>query len=455
MTGAAARALSSSLRGRVLTPGDPGYAAAAGVHQLAAAARPAAIAQPADPQDVARAIGCAREHGLEIAVRGGGHSPAGHSTGDGVLVIDTRALRDLAVDPSRGRLRAGAGLTAGEVTLAAHEHGLAVPFGDTASVGIAGLTLGGGLGYLSRQHGLTVDRLLAAEVVTADGRVVTASAESEPDLFWALRGGGGNFGVVTALEFGLVRAGTVHGGVLVLPPTPDVLRGLAPLAGAAPRELGLIANIMPAPPAPFMPPAMVGRPAVMAVGVFNGPPERGEAAWAPFRSLARPIADTVGPMPYPAVYRFTETAAMPTASVSSSALLDTVDDSVVSALLDASASAPVARTIVQLRILGGAVSDRPAAETAYAHRDATAHVLALAMDARDGDAEPCRAWADETLRRLRGRAVGACVSFLGDEGGARLREAYPASTHRRLAAAKRAWDPDNVFRHNHNISPAP
>ena len=446
-------ALAAAIRGAVLAPGDPAFEATAAVKQLAHPARPALIVRPACPADVGRAIAFAREEGVTIAVRGGGHSTAGHGTGDGVLVIDTRDLRELSVDPAARRVRAGAGLLAREVIAAAHEHGLTVPLGDSGSVGVTGITLGGGFGYLSRQHGLTVDHLVSADLVTADGRLVTASADSEPELFWAIRGGGGNFGLVTSLEFDMVEAGTVYGGALVLPATRDVLRGLTPLAGAAPRDLGVIANLMSAPPAPFMPRDVVGRPVVMVAGVYNGDPASGEAAWAPFRALSKPIADTVAPMPYPHVYRLAG-AGPPVASVSRSAFLEVVDDAVVEALCAAYETAPGTRVMVQIRVLGGAISDRPAETTAYAHRGAPVHVLATATAASGESLGACRAWADDLLDALRGRSIGAYMNFLEDEGEARLREAYPARTYRRLAGVKAVWDPDNVFRRNHNIRPA-
>jgi len=454
VTSAVVRDLASSFTGAVFTPDHPEFDAAAGVYQLAATGRPAVVVRPRDAVDVARAIACAREHGLEIAVRGGGHSSAGHSTGDGALVIDMRGFRDLTVDPGARRLRAGAGLDAGTVVAAAHEHGLTVPFGDNGAVGIAGITLGGGMGYLSRQHGLTVDHLMSAELVTADGRIVTTSAAEEPELFWAIRGGGGNFGVVTSLEFNMVEAGMVYGGAMLLPPTPDVLRGVTPLAGAAPRELGVIANVMPAPPAPFVPPEMIGRPVVVIAGCYNGDAEAGAAAWAPFRALATPISDIVGPMPYPALYRLTEAAAIPSVGVARSMFVDVVDDAVVATLREAYLASPGVRTMIQVRVLGGAVADVPSNATAYAHRTAPVHLMALATAATPEAAGPCRDWADEILRRLRGRGVGAYANFLEDEGEARVRDAYPNSTYKRLAAVKRAWDPDNVFHRNQNIRPA-
>jgi FAD/FMN-containing dehydrogenase len=454
VTAAAVRALSESFRGPVLAPDHPEFDGAAQVFQLAARGRPSVVVRPLDSEDVASAIACAREHGLEIAVRAGGHSVAGHSTGEGVMVLDLRLLRDLTVDAAARRLRAGAGLTAGEVVAAAHAHGLTVPFGDTSTVGVAGITLGGGIGYLTRKEGMTIDRLVSVDLVTADGRVVTASADSEPELFWALRGGGGNFGVATAFEYDLVDAGVVYGGGLLLPATWNVLRGIAPLAAAAPEELTVIANYMPAPPAPFVPASMVGRPIVAVLGAFAGDLANGESAWAPFRALGEPVADIVGPMPYPAIYKFTERAAAPAPSVNRSILLETVDDEVIEALRDAYASSPGVMTLIQIRVLGGAMARVPSDATAFAHREAPVAIVALTAAESPAEMGPALRWGDHVLAGLRPKGIGAYSNFLEEEGEARIREAYPASTYRRLAAAKAAWDPDNVFHRNQNIRPA-
>ena len=448
-------ALAASIRVPVTLPADPGFDEARGIWNLAHDARPAAIVRPTDASGIARAVEFGRERDLQIAVRGGGHSLAGHGTVEGGLVIDTRGLRTLQIDPIARRARAGAGLTAGEYTAGAHAHGLATPFGDTGSVGLAGITLGGGIGYLARRRGLTVDSLLSAEVVTADGSILTASERSNADLFWALRGGGGNFGVVTSLEFALHPAGTVYGGALIVPPTWKVLRGLASLAAAAPDELTLIANVMPAPPAPFVPADAVGKPVLAILGVFAGDLEAGERALAPFRALAEPIADVFGPMPYPAIYAFTEGAGMPHPSVTRTLFLDAFDDTVIETILESMATATSHRAMIQVRVLGGAVARVPVDSTAFAHRHAPVFVAAMATHVDPASAPADVAWAQAFIDALRPRAVGAYVNFLEDEGEARIREAYPARTYRRLAAVKAAYDPDNVFRRNQNIPPRP
>ncbi|HEX7172186.1 MAG TPA: FAD-binding oxidoreductase, partial [Candidatus Limnocylindria bacterium] len=292
----------ATLRGTLVLPTDATYLAMAGVWNTAFQGRPAAIVRVADAQDVAASIAYACRNDLEIAVRSGGHSLAGHSTGDGVLVIDTRELRGLHVDLDAGTAWVGAGLTAGEVTDALSEHGMAIPFGDTGSVGVAGITLGGGIGYLARKYGLTVDSLLAAELVTADGAVRMVSATKHPDLFWAIRGGGGNFGVATRFQYRLSPVGEVLGGALFLPATRDVVRSLVPIASSAPEELTVIAELMAAPPVPFIPAEHHGKPTLVVLFVYAGEPEEGHAAIAPFRAVATPYGEAVMPMPYPDIY---------------------------------------------------------------------------------------------------------------------------------------------------------
>ena len=246
-------ALGGSLNGRLILPGDDEYEAARQVHQAAVDVRPLAIVRAADARDVSNTICFARDNELELAVRGGGHSLAGHGTVDGGIVLDLADMRGLHIDPDARVAWAQPGLTAIEFTEAAAAHGLATPFGDTGSVGIAGLTLGGGVGWLVRKHGLTIDALIAVEIVTADGRQLIASETEHPDLFWAVRGGGGNFGVVTRFQYRLYPVGMILGGAVLLPPTADVLRGLVPVAAAAPRELSTITFVLnAAPPLPFL-----------------------------------------------------------------------------------------------------------------------------------------------------------------------------------------------------------
>ena len=294
--------LRAALNGRVIAPDVAGYDEARAVFYGALDRRPAVIIRVASAADVSQVVSLARETGLNLAVRSGGHSLAGHSTTDGGIVLDLSDMKALQVDTERRTAWAETGLTAGEYTAVAGAHGLATGFGDTGSVGIGGITLGGGVGYFVRKYGLTIDDLLAADVVTADGRLLRVDDETHPDLFWAIRGGGGNFGVATRFRFRLHEVDTIVGGMLLLPATPDVIESFVAEAEAAPEELSAIANIMPAPPVPFVPAEHHGRLVIMAMLVYTGEVEAGERAIAPFRALATPLADTVGPKPYPQMY---------------------------------------------------------------------------------------------------------------------------------------------------------
>jgi FAD/FMN-containing dehydrogenase len=442
-----------ALRGPVLRRDDPTFAEASGVWNLDRRATPLAIVQAADAGDVATAIGFARRNDIEIAVRSGGHSLAGHSTGDGVLVIDMRGMRGLHVDLADGVVWAGAGLSAGEVTAALAEHGMAVPFGDTGTVGIAGLTLGGGIGWLARKYGLAIDSLVAVEIVTLDGEVRMASETEHPDLFWAIRGGGGNFGIVTRFCYRMSPVGQVLAGAIFLPATRDVLRSLVPIASSAPEELTVIAALMPVPPLPFVPEEHHGAPSLSILFVHAGDPADGERAIAPFRAVARPFGEMVAPMPYPGIYEFTREAGVPMASTTRSVFMDTLDDAAVDTILASYADAP-AGSMIQLRVFGGAMSRVPADATAFPHRSAVAQVTIIndiaSADARDAVV----AWNRELFGALEPRSSGVYVNFLEDEGDDRIRAAYPGGTYERLAVVKRRYDPANALHRNQNVRPA-
>jgi FAD/FMN-containing dehydrogenase len=286
----------------VIAPQDAGYDEARTIFYGGFDRHPAAIVRVANPTDVSHVVALARESGLELAVRSGGHSLAAHGVSDGGIVLDLSDMKNLQIDVEGRTAWAETGLTAGEYTAATGAHGLAPGFGDTGSVGIGGLTLGGGVGYLVRKHGLTIDDLISAEVVTADGRLLSVDAESHPDLFWAIRGGGGNFGVATRFRFRLHEVDTIVGGMLVLPATPGVIASFVAEAEAAPEELSAIANIMVAPPMPFLPAEHHGQLVIMAMMVYAGEVEAGERTIAQFRALATPLVDTVVPKPYPEMY---------------------------------------------------------------------------------------------------------------------------------------------------------
>jgi FAD/FMN-containing dehydrogenase len=445
--------LRSELSGQVIGPGDRDYNDARSVFLRSVDRRPAAIVRPVDAGEVARVVSLARETGLELAVRGGGHSGAGHGTSDGGIVLDLSSLASLEIDPGAQIARAGGGLTSGDVTSAAASHGLATAFGDTGSVGIGGLTLGGGLGYLVREHGLTIDQLLGAEVVTADGNVLDVDANSHPDLFWALRGGGGNFGVVTRFDYRLHPVSLVTGGMLALPATAETLAGLVAEAEAAPEELSVIANVLVAPPLPFIPPERVGTPIVLAMLVHDGPVDDGVRAVAPLRALAQPLADFVRAIPFADMFK-AEGQEAPPRSVARTFFSDSLDEPAAGELLDRLRASTAKLPAAQIRVLGGAAARVPDDATAFAHRQRRLMMNVAAVYASADEDAVHRAWAEDAAAALRQGDEGAYVNFLGDEGAERVRAAYPGGTWDRLADVKRRYDPDNVFRLNQNVPPA-
>jgi len=444
--------LRAELAGPVLGPGEPGYDAARRVFLPSVDRRPAAIVRPVDAGEVARVVLLARETGLELAVRGGGHSQAGHGTSEGGIVLDLAGLATLEIDALRRVARAAGGLTTGEVTVAGAPHGLAAAFGDTASVGIGGLTLGGGMGYLVRKHGLTIDHLLGAEVVTADGRVLEVDADSHPDLFWAIRGGGGNFGVVTRFDYRLHEVDTVTGGMLALPATPETLAGLVAEVEAAPEELSVIANVLLAPPLPFVPPELVGKPLLLALLVHAGPLDDGVQAVEPLRALAPPVADFVRAMPFSEMFQ-AEPQPVPPRSVVRTFFSDSLDEAAAAELLDRLRTSTAQLPAAQIRVLGRAVARVPTEATAFAHRQRRLMVNVAAVYASPDEDSAHRAWADDAAAALRRGADAAYVNFLGDEGAERVRAAYPGATWDRLAEVKRRYDPENVFQLNQNVPP--
>jgi FAD/FMN-containing dehydrogenase len=313
---------------------------------------------------------------------------------------------------------------------------------------------GGGIGFMVRKYGLAIDNLLAAQVVTAAGEIVTASETSHPDLFWAIRGGGGNVGIVTEFTFRLAPVAQVLGGALILPATREVIRGYLDYSVSAPDELTTIANLMHAPPAPFVPAEWVGKSVLMIFLVWTGGVEAGERALAPLRALATPVADAVGPMPYPAIYGFTAFAAEPHAASIRMMFADELSDAALDASLAAMEQSSSLYSLIQYRGLGGAMARVGADATAFAHRERRYFVaiIGIWLDAAE-DAAVHQAWTKALWRAIRPEGCGVYVNFLEEEGEARIREAYPAATFARLAAIKRRYDPGNLFRFNQNVPP--
>ena len=444
--------LPRDLKGQVLTPEDHGYDDARTVFAAHIDRRPALIARVQGVDDIARLIAHARETGSELAIRSGGHSPAGHGVCDGGIVIDLSALRSFELDGAGRTAWAGAGLTAAAFTVAAGEHGLATGFGDTGSVGIGGITLAGGVGFLVRKHGLTIDSLLAAEIVTADGRLRRVDAQTEPELFWALRGGGGNFGVVTRLQYRLHAVDTIVGGLLVLPATPDVIAGFVAEAEAAPDELTTIANVMLAPPLPFVPEERHGSPVVMATMIYAGDVEAGQRTVAPFRALAEPVADLLRPMKYPEMYP--DEQGHRRVAVARTTFAGSVDSRRAETILERIGESSAMIAACELRVLGGAVARVAADATAFAHRRSRMMINVGAIyDPSTSERAEHADWVGGLSAGLDDGDPGAYAGFLADEGEQRVRAAYPGATWERLAAVKATYDPDNVFRHNQNIPP--
>jgi FAD/FMN-containing dehydrogenase len=444
--------LADQFKGPVLGPDDPDYDEARRVFMGSIDRQPALIVRVADADDVARSIALARDSGVELAVRSGGHSGAGHGVSEGGIVVDLADMRALEIDVDGRTAWAEAGLTAGEYTAAAGEHGLATGFGDTGSVGIGGITLGGGVGFLVRKHGLTVDGLLAAEVVTADGELLRVDDETHSDLFWALKGGGGNFGVTTRFRYRLHEVGTIVGGPLFLPATPDVITGFVAAAEAAPDELSTIANVMPAPPMPFLAPEYHGKPVVMGLMAFCGPVEQAESVLAPFRELAAPIADLVRPIAYPEIYPPEDPDYRPVA-VSRTGFADGLDRQTAETILDRIQASTAMMAATQIRVLGGALTRVPADATAFGHRDRRIMVNVAALCPSPDQLPEHEPWVTGLLAEITRGDIGAYVGFLADEGEERVRAAYSAAAWDRLREVKAKYDPDNVFRLNQNIPP--
>jgi FAD/FMN-containing dehydrogenase len=447
--------LREDVRGEVIEPQDAGYDAARAVFPGNIDRRPAVIVRPADAAEVSTVVSLARETGLELAVRCGGHSGPGFGVCDGGIVLDLSAMKELDIDADGHTAWAGTGLTAGEYTNAAGAHGLATGFGDTGSVGIGGLTLGGGIGFLLRKHGMTIDDLLAAEVVTADGEILQVDDETHADLFWAIRGGGGNFGVATRFRFRLHDVPSIVGGILMLPATPELITSFVAEAEAAPDELTTIANVMKAPPMPFIPEERHGELAIFALMAYAGDTDAGERAVAPFRALAEPLADMLRPMSYPEIYMPDEEDYHPIA-VGKTRFADHLDEAAPTTILDRISTSPAMMAVTQIRALGGAMARVPADATAFPHRGSRLMVTVAAVFERVEETPEHQAWVDDLAGiLLEGQeGHGAYANFLGEEGETGVREAYPDPTWDRLRAIKRSYDPDNLFHLNQNVPPA-
>lgn len=449
----AVRRLRAEVRGRVIGPEDADYDAARALFFAGFDRRPAAVARVADATDVARVVTVARDAGLPLAVRSGGHSACGHGAVDGGIVIDLSAMRGLEIDAAGRTAWAETGLEAGAYTAAVGAHGLATGFGDAGSVGIGGITLGGGIGFLHRKYGMTIDSLLVAEVVTADGELVRADAASHPDLFWAVRGGGGNFGVATRFRYLLHEVGDVLGGMMIFPATPGFLVSLLELLTEAPDALSGVVTVMVAPPMPFIPTAHHGKLVAMTTLVHAGPVDEGERVVDRLRALAPPIVDMMRPLPYAKIYEGGEPP-MPARIAVRSTFVDTFDRGVAEAIFGGIERSSAPMRMAQLRVLGGAVARIPDDATAFAYRSRGLMAIVGAMFEAPEAAAEHEAWADRFIGELRQGAPGAYIGFLSGDDEAAARAAYPGRTWERLAEVKARYDPTNLFRLNLNVQPA-
>jgi FAD/FMN-containing dehydrogenase len=419
--------------------------------------RPAAIARVANGDEIATLLRQARSTGQGVTVRGGGHSAPGHSVADGALLIDLSRMASVQVDAERAVARVGGGCLWSHVDTATAAHGLATTGGLVSHTGVGGLTLGGGIGWLMRKYGLAIDNLLSAQVVLADGTSVRASEAEHPDLFWALRGGGGNFGVVTEFEFRLHPVRTVIAGMLLYPASRAnaILRFYREFTATAPDELTTVFAFLTAPPAPFIPAPLQGTPVVAIVACWAGDLERGAAALRPLHTYGPPAVDLLGEMPYVELQSMLDASAphglhyhMKSANFAD--LCDTAIDDIVAGA--ARMASPL--SAVHVHHLGGAVSRVAPDATAYASR-ASAYILNIIPSWADPAETATHVdWARATFDRAVVHSNGSVyVNFLGDEGENRVKTAFGAEKYARLAKIKRKYDPNNVFRYNQNIRP--
>jgi hypothetical protein len=450
--------LREQARGEVVVPSDESYETVRSVWNGMVDRRPALILRCAGVADVMLGVQFARSQGLDLAVRGGGHSLPGFSSTDGGIVLDLSTMKGIRVDPDEKRAIVQPGATWGDLDHETQAFGLATTGGLVSTTGIAGLTLGGGIGWLMRRHGLACDNLVSADVVTADGRLVRASDQENRDLLWALRGGGGNFGIVVSFGFRLHPVGpVVLAGPIFFPgdQATKVARRYREYTADLPDEMTTALNFTTAPPAPFLPEETHGTPVVAAVGCYAGSPDDGEKAAAGLRELGAPIADLLGPMPYTMLQGLLDPFYGPGArNYFKAGYLSELSDAVIEQIVAFHAARPSLTSEIHVQHLGGAVARVGADETAFGARDAVfvLNLVARWQDASEDDAAQI-GWARDLYAAVEPHTSGgAYVNFIS-AGDDRVTEAYPPPTLDRLAAVKRTWDPTNLFRLNQNIRP--
>ncbi len=448
--------LRAGLRGALIEPGDETYEEARRVYNAMIDRRPRLIARCADAADVIDAVNFAREHGLTLAVRGGGHNVAGMSVCDDGLVIDLSPMTDVRVDPARRTARVGGGAAWRDVDHATHAFGLAVPSGIFSTTGVGGLTLGGGFGHLSRAHGLSCDNLVSADVVLADGSFVTASEEENEGLFWALRGGGGNFGVVTSFEFRLHPVSTVLGGAIFYPieTTRDAMRFYREYMRSIPHEMSAFFSFHIGPPAPFIPEHLQGVTMAAVIACYAGPPEEGEEVARPLREFGPPALDLLAPIPYPALNSLFDPLIPPGLHHYWKAdFVEELTDEMIEVHAEHGPRVPNFLSTMHLYPLSGAIQEIGKDESAFSYRDVEFVHNVVAVDPDPANMPAHTAWVREYWEALHPHAAGGgYVNFLMEEGEERVRATYRGN-YDRLAEVKRRYDPQNLFRANQNIKP--
>jgi FAD/FMN-containing dehydrogenase len=450
--------LKAAVRGQLLLPGDANFDEARRIWNAMIDRHPAMILRCAGAADVRRGVAFARDNGLPLAVRGGGHNIAGSALCDDGLVLDLSSMKSVHIDPAARRAYVEPGATLRDFDHEAQAFGLATPLGINSTTGVAGLTLGGGFGWLSRKFGMTVDNLLSADVVTADGELLHASADSHQDLFWAIRGGGGNFGVVTRFEFALHPVGPlVYGGLVVLPieQAKNALLQYRTAAEQMPDDLSVWTVSRLAPPLPFLPPEVHGKPVIVFAMCYTGPIENGPAAVQAVRGFGTPVGEHLGPMPYAMWQQAFDPLLTPGArNYWKSHNIGAISDGLIDALLDAIGKLPSPQCEIFFGQIGAQTSRVPVEATAYSSRDTQ---YAMNVHGRWDDAsddERCIGWARAFSDASAPFALGSVyVNFMTQEEGGRVADAY-GPNYERLAAVKKQYDPHNLFRHNQNIRPA-
>jgi hypothetical protein len=446
----------ASLRGRLIRSGDSDYQTARAIYNGMIDKRPALIAQCVDAADVIAAVNFAREHDVLLAVRGGGHNGPGLGLCDDGLVVDLSRMKGIRVDPATRTVRVEPGCRWGDVDHAAHVFGLAVPTGIISTTGVPGLTLGGGHGYLTRKYGLTIDNLLGADVVLADGRLVTAGPDQNEDLFWALRGGGGNFGVVTSFLFQAHPVDTVYAGMTFWPleQAGDVMKWYRDFSWQAPRDLYGFFALLTVPPGPPFPEDLHGKKMCGIIWCYSGPPDDAEKAFEPVWDFAEPAFKHLGPMPFPQLQSMFDPLYPPGLQwYWKGDFVSQLSDEAIELHLKHGAKLPTPQSTMHLYPIDGAVHDVDSSDTAWSCRDALWSMVIVGVDPDPASAEQLKSWARDYWQALHPHAAnGAYVNFMMEEGNDRVRATY-GDNYDRLVAVKMKYDPTNLFRVNQNIPP--